>query len=729
MEVEENKVTSEALAHVTEDGRPHLLIEHLQEVSILAEEFAKAFGAGNAARLAGLWHDIGKYAGPFQDMIRRANGFASHIEPEDAIGPRDHSTAGAVLASNMPNNEGMAIAFAIAGHHAGLSDSTKLKSRLRNKAELLESARAGGMPDSIQPQETGDLMPGFLLTKGEPKRTKRRFEMWIRMLFSTLVDADFLDTEEFYQPKRTDLRGGHPGVGELHSRLEDYLDRLESGAPDTKVNRVRRKVRVACTKAASENPAVFSLTAPTGAGKTLAAMVFGLAHAQKHGLRRVVVAVPFTSIIEQNARVYRDAVGADVVLEHHSSLDPLTETPENRIACENWDAPIVVTTTVQLLNSLFAARTSQCRKLHRLAHSVIVLDEVQSLPPHLIECIVDGLSSLQEDFGATIVLSTATQPALGKDIVSAGFSDIVDILPSELELFQDLKRVRVEWPDFDAPVTEYDELADLVASQPSALCIVHRRRDARELCQMLDTKLGDTTTMHLSALMCAFHRSEVLDTIKSSQRSGSPLRCISTQLVEAGVDLDFPVVFRALAGLDALAQAAGRCNREGKQIELGRLIVFRAPTKPPHGVLATAHDVASGMIKTNPELDLFAPETQRAFFGQLYGLLPKDRDNIQDKRERLLFKEVASLFQLIEDDWSASLVIPYADGAKRIAELEKYGPSRGRLRALQPFTINVSKRDLDLWMAKGFCYTIEDTVVVLDSVWMSAYDERFGLIP
>lgn len=635
--VDEEVVTIDALAHITENGRPHLLIEHLEEVSNLAGGFAEGFGASKAARVAGLWHDIGKYGGPFQDMIRRANGFASHIELEDALGPRDHSTAGAVLASKIPSNQGMAVAFAIAGHHAGLSDSTKLQSRLRCKAELLDSAIAGGIPDAILSHDTCGLMPDFLLEKGDPNRTKRRFEMWIRMLFSTLVDADFLDTEEFYAPERSGLRVGHPGIEELHRRLERYLEQLESGAPDTKVNTVRKTVRIACAKASEAKPAVFSLTAPTGAGKTLAAMSFGLAHAKKHGLGRVIVAVPFTSIIEQNASVYRDALGCDVVLEHHSSLDPLVETPENRIACENWDSPIVVTTTVQLLNSLFAARTSQCRKLHRLAKSVIILDEVQSLPPHLIECIVDGLSSLQEDFGATIVLSTATQPALGKDIVSAGFSDVQDILPSNLRLFEDLKRVRVEWPDFSRPTTEYNALATLVALESSALCIVHGRRDARDLCQLLDTELGDTTTVHLSALMCASHRSEVLDSIKLNQRAGRPLRCISTQLVEAGVDLDFPVVFRALAGLDALAQAAGRCNREGKQKELGRLVVFRAPTKPPQGVLATAHDVASGMIKKNPNLDLFAPDTQREFFGQLYGLLPKDRDNIQDKRARLLF--------------------------------------------------------------------------------------------
>lgn len=728
MDLSEDTLTKAALAHVTKDGRPHLLLEHLQEVSKLAAEFAQVFGAGDAAGLAGLWHDLGKYAGTFQDMIRKANGFASHIEPEDAAGPRDHSTAGAVLASQLPNNEGMAIAFVIAGHHAGLSNLANLKSRLREKSQLLETARKAA-PPALLDQPGGELMPAFV--KGAPNtRHMRRFELWIRMLFSALVDADFLDTERFYDAARTARRSHSDNqIGELRSRLCNFLDELEASAPDTKVNRVRKKVRVACEEAAHKLPAVFTLTAPTGAGKTLAAMSFALGHAQEHGLRRVVVAVPFTSIIEQNARIYGDALGKSAVLEHHSSLDPLRETPENRIATENWDAPIVVTTTVQLLESLFAARTSKCRKLHRLAKSVIVLDEVQSLPPALLESIVDVLSTLQSDFGATIVLSTATQPALSSGVVEGGFSDTQDILPASMGLFADLARVEVSWPEPDVIATPYQDIASAMAQESSALCIVHRRDDARELCQLLDDELGGDDTVHLSALMCAAHRSEILARIKSSQRAGEPVRCVSTQLVEAGVDLDFPVVYRALAGLDALAQAAGRCNREGKLAGLGRLVVFRAPTAPPQGVLKTAHGVASLMLKQDPSLDLFAPQTQLEFFERLYGYLDQDRYDIQSAREGLRFKDVAQNFRLIENDWSAALVLPYADGARRIAELEKLGPSRDRLRALQPYTVNVARKQLDQWMARGYCHAVQETAVVLDELWMPAYHPRFGLIP
>jgi CRISPR-associated endonuclease/helicase Cas3 len=732
--VERNKanldfdVGIEALAHVTEEGRPHLLQEHLEEVGKLAASFAQQFGAGEAARFAGLWHDIGKYSGTFQDMIRRANGFASHIEPENAIGPRDHSTAGAVHASQLAGGEGWPIAFAIAGHHAGLSNLADLQARIRSKEHLLSSAILGGAPAAILDVRATTLTPEFFHTQKEP-RNRLRLELWIRMLFSALVDADFLDTEFFYDAARSRQRIPRQQIPVLRRSLSTFLDGLEKNAANTRVNRIRKSVRVACESAASQPPAVFSLSAPTGAGKTLAAMAFALAHAEQHGLHRVVVAVPFTSIIEQNAAVYRNALGGNAVLEHHSSLDPHTETPENRIACENWDAPVVVTTTVQLLESLFAARTSKCRKLHRLAKSVIVLDEVQSLPPALLESIVDVLSTLQQDFGASIVLSTATQPALCSDVVPGGFEATHEILPPSLGLFADLARVAVEWPPAEAGSESYEALSKRIALERSALCIVHRRDDARELTLLLDRQLGHARTEHLSALMCAAHRSKTLARIKKQQGAGKPQHCVSTQLVEAGVDLDFPVVFRALAGLDALAQAAGRCNREGKLDGLGRLVVFRAPTTPPRGVLETAFGVASLMLKSHRELDLFAPETQLEFFSRLYGYIDKDLFDIQAAREKLRFRDVADNFSLIENDWASPLVVPFEDGARRIQEFVERGPSRGRIRALQPYTVNVSNAHLDAWIAQGFCAVLHDTVAVLDELWMPAYDERFGLIP
>tara|TARA_R110002073_G_scaffold320759_1_gene496303 strand:- start:127 stop:2370 length:2244 start_codon:yes stop_codon:yes gene_type:complete len=721
-------VTKEPLAHVTEDARPHFLLEHLTEVGKLASGFGKRFGAEEASRVAGLWHDLGKYSGAFQDMIRRANGFASHIEPENAAGPRDHSTAGAVHASRLPRGQGWPIAFAIAGHHAGLANLSDLKARIRSKTSLLDTAVEGGAPDSILKLTTKSVTPDFFSEQKDPRNT-RRLELWIRMLFSTLVDADFLDTEFFYDPHRSATRTGRPSIAKLQSQLSIFLDGLEMGAPDTKVNRVRKNVRRACELAALQPPAIFSLSAPTGAGKTLASMAFAMAHAEENNLCRVVVAVPFTSIIEQNAQVYRSAFGENAVLEHHSSLDPHTETPENRIACENWDAPVIVTTTVQLLESLFAARTSKCRKLHRLAKSVIILDEVQSLPPSLLESIVDVLSSLNEDYGASIVLSTATQPALCSDVVPGGFESTTEILPPAMGLFADLARVTVEWPSHAHERTTYEDLATSLCNETSALCIVHRRDDARELCTLLDAELGHKKTQHLSALMCAAHRSKTLAKIKEQQIAGTPLHCVSTQLVEAGVDLDFPVVFRALAGLDSLAQAAGRCNREGKLDDLGRLVVFRAPTNPPRGVLDTAYGIASLMLKSHGELDLFAPDTQLEFFSRLYGSVDKDRFDIQAAREQLRFRDVADNFSLIENDWASPLVIPYEDGARRVKDLLQLGPSRGRMRALQPYTVNISKVHLSDWVARGYCTVVHETVAVLDELWMPAYDERFGLMP
>ncbi|WP_342377076.1 CRISPR-associated endonuclease Cas3'' [Myxococcus stipitatus] len=707
--------------------RPHLLKEHLEAVGRLAAGFAPREDMKVPALATGRWHDLGKYRRHFQNRIREENGFEAHLEPDHG-GDRDHSTAGALWALR-EDLRLLPLAMAIAGHHCGLSDQEKFKERVRRpeKTAQLQDALAQGIPKDIQATPSGLTVAPLL------KLSPHRLEFWTRMLFSTLCDADFLDTEWFFDASRGAERKVEVALAQLADGLRASLDKKQSGAPDTVVNQVRREVLSAVLAAAPSSPGVFSLTVPTGGGKTLTSMAFALEHARVHGHKRVIVAIPYTSIIEQSAAVYREAFGelGHAVIEHHSAVDPLKETALNRVASENWDAPVIVTTTVQLLESLFAHRPSACRKLHNIAHSVIVLDEAQTLPPSLLTTILDGLGTLVEDYGCSVVICTATQPALGRrPALPEGFASIRELVPPEVRAFERLRRVRVRWPSSREP-TSYAELAEAVAREQDVLVVVHRRDDARKLCALIDALVGgEGKTLHLSALMCPEHRSVVLEDIKARKRRGEPVRLVATQLVEAGVDLDFAVVYRSMAGMDALGQAAGRCNREGLLAGLGELRVYEAETAPPPGVLRAAMDVTRTLLVQRPDLDLFAPENFRLFFERLYANASRDGKGIQDSRKALQFEAVAGKFKLVEDGWSAPVVVPYAGCEPWLEALKKAGPSRERLRALQRFTVTVPRKVREAWVAREWAQVASDTVVFLGPEHRStAYDPRFGLMP
>lgn len=723
-----NGITREALAHIDNNKNPHLLIEHLQEVGEQAAQFASGFDSAEWARLQGRWHDLGKYALAFQKMIREANGIEAHIEQADAQGPRDHSTAGAVHAMKL-GPIALPIAFGIAGHHAGLANRDELTNRLEDKKQCYALAQKGHPPAEILKGALPPLPPLLTrLERGSPQ-LHLRFEMWIRMLFSCLCDADFLDTEAFFNSSLSGLRSQFPSLQSLEPKLHAYLHTLQHNAPPTPVNQIRAEILSACLNAASLSPGAFSLTVPTGGGKTLSSMAFALAHARLHQKQRVIAAIPFTSIIEQNADIYRNALGGDAIIEHHSAFDPRKENAHNRIAADNWDAPIVVTTTVRLFESLFSNRPSACRRLHNLVNSIIILDEAQSLPVGLLDAIVDGLGTLISDYGVSLVISTATQPALGSSKkLSYPLQNVREIVPDSLQAFERLKRVQVRWPSSPEPIS-FAKLAQEAAQEQDVLCIVHRRDDAQILCKAMDQTLGHQDTVHLSALMCPEHRSTVLARLKRQKEAGKPVRAVSTQLVEAGVDIDFAIVYRALGGMDAMAQAAGRCNREGKLPGLGELRVFRAKTEAPPGVLTQGLSVTDKLLRKKPDLDLFSPETHRDYFRGLYAIGSLDEKKIQEKRANKQFRDVAESFQMIDDEWSAPLVIPYEKGAELLNELENFGPSRELLRKLQRFTISVPKQQRETWIQQQFCaYDPTQTVVFLKKEFARAYDDRFGLI-
>ena len=715
-------------------GRPESewerLEAHLLAVSILAEGFAAAFEAGEWGRLAGLWHDLGKALPKFQARIR---GSGESVE---------HAGAGAALAVSKNKVVGLPLAFVIAGHHAGLADLTNapeggprpLRQRLKDNAPLLEDLK-GQLLDL-----TGLALPTLperITGEADPHRRLRSLELWIRFLFSTLVDADFLATEAFYSPGRRQAVESGDEIATLRRRLDDHLTRFVAELPEEKrqslVNRRRAEVLAACQAAAESARGLFSLTVPTGGGKTLAAMAFALRHAERWDLRRVIVAIPFTSIIEQNAKVYAGALGPENVLEHHSALDPIAAEERNReaelrrrLAAENWDAPVVVTTNVQLFESLFASSPSRCRKLHRIAKSVILLDEAQTLPiPYLIT-VLEALRELVEHYGCSVVLTTATQPALARrESLPQGLAGVQEIIAAPAALARDLKRVEPKWPQAgEAPLT-YAELAHRLLRHERALAVVHLRQDARTLAELLP----DEGTFHLSALMCPAHRSEKLAEVRVRLAGDGPCRLISTQLIEAGVDVDFPVVYRCLGGLDSLAQAAGRCNREGRLLPaLGEVVFFRAETKPPAGIPRKGLAVVEEMLaELGGTIDLDDPAMYTHYFRKLYLLCEKDPEGIQPLREGLSFASVSRKLRLIEDA-TEPIVVPYGEAGERLAALRRDGPDRLRLRALQPFTVNLRRQTVSQLMELGALESVVDGVNALTPPFHPLYDSRFGLI-
>jgi CRISPR-associated endonuclease/helicase Cas3 len=614
---------------------------------------------------------------------------------------------------------GILLAFAIAGHHAGLPDLTssegsraELRARLR-QTELLAAAQAGGIPPAILdiPDEHAPAPP-----PGDP-------DLWVRMIFSCLVDADYLDTEAFMQPEQGARRGGHPGLAELDTRLSAHLDRLAVNSRHSEINQLRAQVLGQCLAASGRPPGVFTLSVPTGGGKTLSSLAFALRHAQEHALERVIYVIPYTSIIEQTADIFRNIFGEGVV-EHHSNLDPERDTYANQLASENWDAPLIVTTAVQFFESLFAARPGRCRKLHRIAGSVVVLDEAQLLPPEFLQPILRALAQLAKHYRVSPVVCTATQPAWepinSMDTRFTGLQGGRELVRDPMHLHQSLKRVRVHLPSDLSACTTWEELAQRLEAEESALCIVNTRAHARLLSSLLPR------AWHLSAAMCAQHRSETIAAIKQQMAEGLPTSVVSTQLVECGVDFSFPVVYRALAGLDSIAQAAGRCNREGELLPaLGRVEVFVPPDQLPKGHLRQAAECARRLLASCPP-DPLAPELFTRYFRELYWLKGRDLDkfDIVSLLRDGKFRTVAELFRLIPEDGPPVLVW-HGQGLRLTQRLRHDGPSRDLLRRLQRYSVSVPARVSRQWLALGLVEELPQGHLAQAAPGL--YDPRYGL--
>jgi CRISPR-associated endonuclease/helicase Cas3 len=716
---------SMAVAHVDENGREHPLEEHLRETARLAGDFAAVFGCGQWGRLAGLWHDLGKYSERFQKYIRSVNDPNAHVGKNGG----DHSTAGALYALETLGPFGLIFGYPIAGHHAGLPDwneggMASLAQRLQQK-ELLEQALAG-IPEDVLNQ----VRP----TERAKSGTDMSQSFWLRMLFSCVVDADFLDTEKFFDHDKAHERGGYPPLTELLPLFNSFMDGMQAKANNTHVNSIRAEILRQCRAKAQEAHGLFSLTVPTGGGKTLSSLAFALNHAVTHCQRRIIYVIPYTSIIEQTANQFREIWdGLDVVIEHHSNLDVDNEQRDNarsRLACENWDAPVIVTTTVQFFESLFASRTGRCRKLHNIAGSVVILDEAQLLPPDFLNPILEALTELQKNYGVTIVFSTATQPALGShtsvDFNFKGLTGITEIMDDPATLFSQLKRTEVTVLGKLLEPQTWDYVAARLKDHDSVLCVVSRRDDARILWEMMPEG-----TFHLSALMCGAHRSDKIAEIKRRLKEQKPTRVISTQLVEAGVDIDFPVVYRSLAGLDSIAQAAGRCNREGL-LETGYVFVFTPPSKIPVGHLSQAAEIGRSLLDAHGDAAL-SPEYFEEFFRQFYWVLGDrlDKENIinllkNDSQLRISFREASQRFKLIDEATQAQVIVRFCNDAL-LKNLEREQPDRKVRRKLQRYVVNLPRYLHGQLLTSGAIREICPGIFV--QAHGALYDKNLGFCP
>jgi CRISPR-associated endonuclease/helicase Cas3 len=729
----------------------HPLSVHLENVARKAAAFASAFGAEQWGYVAGFAHDLGKFAEGFQRYLQtvtdyhRAELDDSRDYPVTEVRV-DHSSAGAQECVREFGLLGHLLAFVVSGHHAGLldaiSDGACLDRRLRKRLEPLpqEGVKLLKLPRLELP---AFLSKALCRRSAEPERVAFSFAFFVRMLFSCLVDADFLDTESFMQPQQAKSRPEWPH--DILIRMEEALNNYIQGIPtsDNFVDRRRRQVRECCLRAAEETPGLFSLTVPTGGGKTLSSLAFALRHARINKLRRVIYVVPFTTIIEQNADVFRSVFSRivesgipDPVIEHHSNLDPLHESLENRLSAENWAAPLIVTTSVQFYESLFGHHPSRCRKLHNIARSVIILDEVQKIPVDHLSPILAALEELAKNYGCSIVLCTATQPALHwrKDF-PVGLQGIREIVTDPVELYHVLKRVTLTNLGFlnDA------ELADLIGKHQQVLCIVNTRAHARRLHELLRGKEG---VFHLSAAMCPEHRAKVLREVISGLENGECCRVVATQLVEAGVDVDFPVVYRSLAGLDSIAQAAGRCNRNG-HLERGKTFLFTSEDSNSEGFLRDMTNVTKEMLGGEEGRPLYKdllslPAVEhyfRIYYWQNsarwdhYKIIPDFAlQNCPDLPFLFAFRSVSDSFKIIRDA-SKSVIVPWRDRgqelAKRIRSSDEVLDYMS-LRELQRFIVQIPEKvfmcNLDRTIE-----LIQDRFAVLVSPGLH-YSDEVGLI-
>ena len=746
-----SKVIVEHYAHTVfkTDGSPdpdvshwQPLKEHLRNVAQLAGKLATPMGMKEEAELAGLLHDLGKYAKRFQDRLH-----------DNSIHGINHWVAGARKSAEL---NAMLAGYAIDGHHTGLPAARTLRQSIQKMADSTLARELTGCSESVA-ELMGHLAAyGLQLPVVSPRRKETLFAaaMRTRMLFSCLVDADFLDTEAHFNPQNKQQRAALALDSE--KALAILKSRLTAMPADGSVNKRRRKLLSDCLVAAAKAPGLFTLTAPTGSGKTLCSLAFALQHITKHNAAlsindpnrfcRIIVVIPFTSIIEQTAQVYRNLFetefGSDYVLEHHSAVAP-REIDEDkgrdaederlrraRLAAENWASPLVVTTSVQFFGSLFSHRPSDCRKLHNIARSVVLFDEVQTLPAKLVPSLLSGVGLLTRDYGATAVFMTATQPAFAAASKALPYGwNPVEISSEPEAMAEALRRTHIELPGKDQTCT-WEDIANRMHINPQVLCVVNTTKDARHLFKMVCAQ-SEEGCYHLSSRLCPTHRREKLTIIRDRLRNGQPCRLVSTQLIEAGVDVDFPVAYRALGPLDSIIQTAGRCNREGLHVEPCPVTVFRpANGGLPRGAYGTALAKTEEFLARFPDASarLHLPAFYAAYFAELYSLLgPQscEDDPVFNASAAFDFPTATTECRLVGDDTRAVLV-KWQRGAQ-LAEIlcSSQHLTSAECREAQRFSVNLYQTEFSEAQSKGYIYQPAKNWDFW--VWNSDYDENLGL--
>ena len=697
------------LAHLTEDGRTQTILEHLKGTASLCSAFAAAFDAEAQGQLAGMAHDIGKYSAAFQ---RRLHG-----------GPKvDHASAGAFECLKAQQ---LAAAFAISGHHGGLPDgggrgdaagTGTFWGRINRASQgRLEDYHAWqsefSLPHANTPAFAGTRLEGMFFT---------------RMLFSCLVDADYTDTGAFMDNSPY-LPASSSSMEELWRRLETYV----SGwfPPKGALNMQRCAILEQCMSAGAQyGPGLFTLTVPTGGGKTVASLSFALAQAKARRMKRIVYVIPYTSIIEQTAQAFREILGDENVLEFHSGVQfdqqeddasspeavPLTRS------VETWDVPVIVTTAVQFFESLYACQPSKCRKLHNLAQSVLIFDEAQMLPlPYLRPCVW-AIAQLVRHYGASAVLCTATQPAL--DPIFQEFAPeipIREICPMAEAHWEPFRRVSFQ----QAGTLSWMDLAARLQQQEQVLCVVNTRRAAREVFH----QLSGSGNFHLSTLMYPAHRKRILDEIRRRLRDGLPCRVVSTSLIEAGVDVDFPAVYRELSGLDSILQAAGRCNREGKRPPEDSIVTIFQGEDPPPRLFETS--IGAGKIVLDHCQDVSSRAAIHTYFSTLLDLKGAEAQDAHHilplmESEFFPFRTVAERFHLIESP-TTTVYLPLEEGAGLVELLRSGQYSRTLYRRLGQYGVSVYPQHLAALEQAGALEHLEDGSVVLRDIGL--YTQTTGL--
>lgn len=740
---------TEQIAHVRalEDGsyETQPLLDHLHGVAELAQSYAERITdypeLGEIGYLLGLLHDLGKYQEGFQRYIRQQSG----LDPTLNGWRTPHSPAGARYAYDLKQAGGSQqllkiLSLCIGAHHRGLYNDSEWRGQVVSSSDTKRAVAnlvKGLRPEAHQLEELLHKASLDKVTTIWDELDEKNYQLLVRMLFSCLVDADFLDTERFMSPDKSLVRqSAKASLEQMRAQLEEYVSHFNR---EGRINEARAAFLDQCRNhGRTAKRKIYSLTLPTGAGKTVSSMMWALEHAIAQGCERIIYVIPYTSIITQTAQTFRDIFGADQVLEHHSDVDAKERPDEaleyTKLMTENWDVPLVVTTNVQFFESLYAHRVSRCRKLHNICNSVVVFDEVQMFPPRLLNPILRVVESLHYAFRVEPLFCTATLPVFDKNILADSKrighefffleEPIQEVVPYDAERFAPFDKVRYHW---DPLRLSTEELAERLGEHESFLCIVNSRKDAARLYAALKAqdKSGEGL-IHLSRRMCSAHIQKRIEEIHHRLKDGEPVRVVSTPLVEAGVDLDFPVVYRAMAGLDSVMQAAGRCNREGRMAEPGEVYIFRLTdgTDIP-GEMSWAQGALEDLLDRLSEqgapqraeiecyykafyndVDCFDNRMTRREDKRISKLL-WDVDDDRCKELRFDYETASEYFKYIEDQ-STSIVVPYDKAGKAIIKKLQSNLSltRQEYRQMNRLTVGLYEND---------CLTLGSSISVSES--------------